>query len=250
MADPTFADLARGILKTLATAWRPCQPLLAVAALAALVLSAGGALLFELPVAENVVAAPMLALTLAVSAGVAGFIVTGEDAYTRLGGVVRRARSYAFVVRYLLLSLALSLPLVAVLPLMLMGEGAAGGPAALVVVAALVLTLWLSARMALFPYSVFLARPLTVREAFERTRGQALKILGCILLFASAILVAVTLATLVIGGVAGALGAGGATQLALQSLGQLVAAYAIDCVYGTITRALAPDAGAGAAAGG
>jgi len=147
-----------------------------------------------------------------------------------------------------LLSLVLSLPLLAVLPAVMTGGGAVGGGAALVLLAVLALTLWLSARMALFPYSAFLARPLTVTEAFRRTRGHALKILGCIVLFAAAILGVVTLATLVIGGVVSGLGAatglggGGATRLGLQGLGQLIAAYAIDCVYGTITRSLAGEA--------
>ena len=252
MAAPDFSELARAILTTLATAWRPCQPLLAVAALAALGLAAGGALLFEPTVAENVVALPMLALTLAVSAGVAGFIVRGDTVYTRLAGVIRQARSYAFVVRYVLLSAVLSLPLLAVLPAMM---GGAGGGAAVVFLGVAGVTLWLSARMAVFPYSAFLERPLTVAEAFRATDGHALKILGCIALFASAILVVVTLATLLVGGLVSAagtatgLGGGGATQLALQGLGQLVAAYAIDCVYGTITRRIAggprpyPDAG-------
>jgi hypothetical protein len=247
MAAPTFADLARAIVRTLLTVWRPCQPLLAVAALATLLLSAGAALLFDPAVAEGVVAIPMLALTLAVSAGVAGYIVSGEVAYTRLDGVIRQARAYAFVVRYVLLSLVLSLPILAVLPAMLNGGGAAGGggSAALVLLAVLAVTLWLSARMALFPYSAFLARPLTVGEAFRATQGEALKILGCIVLFATAILAVVTLITLLIGGLvsglgtATGLGGGGATRLALQGLGQLVAAYAIDCVYGTITRHLA-----------
>lgn len=254
MAVPTFAELARAILRTLATAWRPCQPLLAVAALAALVLAAGAALLFEPAVAEGVVAVPMLALTLAVSAGVAGYIVSGEPAYTRLDTVVRQPRAYAFVVRYVLLSLALSLPLLAVLPAV-MGGGAASGAAALALLAVVALTLWLSARMALFPYSAFLSRPLTIAEAFRRTRGHALKILGCIVLFATAILGLVTLATLLISGVVSGLGAatglggGGATRLGLQGLGQLVAAYAIDCVYGTITRSLAGEASPAGPAG-
>jgi hypothetical protein len=248
MAVPTFADLARAIVRTLVTVWRPCQPLLAVAALATLLLSAGAALLFEPAVAEGVVAVPMLALTLAVSAGVAGYIVSGEDAYTRLDGVIRQARAYAFVVRYVLLSLALSLPLLAVLPVAVTGDGAAGGGGALVLLAVVAVTLWLSARMALFPYSAFLPRPLTIGEAFRRTQGQALKILGCLVLFAAGILALVTLLTLLIGGLVSGLGAatglggGGATRLALQGLGQLVAAYALDCVYGTITRSLAGGA--------
>jgi len=244
MAAPTFAELARAIVRTLLTVWRPCQPLLAVAALAALILSAGAALLFEPAVAESVVAIPMLALTLAVSAGVAGYIVSGDDAYTRLDGVIRQARAYAFVVRYVLLSLVLSLPLLAVLPAVMAGGTVASG-AALVLLAVLAVTLWLSARMALFPYSAFLPRPLTVGEAFRHTQGHALKILGCIVLFATAILAVVTLATLLVGGLvsglgtATGLGGGGATRLALQGFGQLIAAYAIDCVYGTITRSLA-----------
>lgn len=249
MAAPSFAELTRAIVRTLVTAWRPCQPLLAVAALAALLLAAGAALLFEPTVAEGVVAIPMLALTLAVSAGVAGYIVSGESVYTRLDSVVRQPRAYAFVVRYVLLSLVLSLPLLAVLPaVMAGGGGAASTGAALVLLAVVALTLWLSARMALFPYSAFLARPLTVAEAFRRTGGHALKILGCIVLFAAAILGVVTLATLVIGGVVSALGAatglggGGATRLGLQGLGQLIAVYAIDCVYGTITRSFAGEA--------
>ncbi len=248
MAVPTFAELARAIVRTLITAWRPCQPLLAVAALAALLLAAGAALLFEPTVAEGVVAIPMLALTLAVSAGVAGYIVSGDSVYTRLDTVVRQPRAYAFVVRYVLLSVVLSLPLLAVLPAVVTGGGAASGGTALVLLAVVALTFWLSARMALFPYSAFLSRPLTVGEAFRRTQGQALKILGCIVLFASAILAIVTLATLVIGGVVSGLGAatglggGGATRLGLQGLGQLIAAYAIDCVYGTITRSFAGEA--------
>jgi len=245
MAAPTFAELARAIVRTLVTVWRPCQPLLAVAALATLLLSAGAALLFEPSVAEGVVAIPMLALTLAVSAGVAGYIVSGEAAYTRLDGVIRQARAYAFVVRYVLLSLVLSLPILALLPAMMAGGDNVGGGAALVLLVVLAVTLWLSARMALFPYSAFLPRPLTVAEAFKATQGDALKILGCIILFASAILAVVTLVTLLISalvsglGAATGLGGGGATRLALQGLGQLVAAYAIDCVYGTITRILA-----------
>lgn len=245
MAAPTFAELTRAILHTLATAWRPCQPLLAVAALTTLLLSAGAALLFEPAVAEGVVAIPMLALTLAVSAGVAGYIVGGDAAYTRLDGVVRQARAYAFVVRYVLLSLVLSLPLLAVLPAVMAGGETLTGGAALALLAVSAVSLWLSARMALFPYSAFLQRPLTIGEAFRRTQGHALKILGCIVLFATAILALVTLATLLIGGLvsglgdATGLGGGGATRLALQGLGQLVAAYAIDCVYGTITLRLA-----------
>ncbi len=248
MAAIRFPDLARAVLTTLLTAWRPCQPLLAIAALAALLLAAGGALLFEPTVAENVVAVPMLALTLAVSAGVAGFIVSGEEPYTRLDGVIRQPRAYAFVVRYVLLSAVLSLPLLAVLPTVTAG-GAANAGAALAVLAVLGVTLWLSARMAVFPYSAFLERPLTVAEAFRATRGHALPILGCLALFASAILVVVTLATLLVSGLvsglgsATGLGGGGATRLALQSLGQLVAAYAIDCVYGTITRVIAANGG-------
>ncbi len=252
MAAPTFAEFARAILTTLATAWRPCQPLLATAALAALLLVAGSALVFEPAVAEAVVAIPMLALTLAVSAGVAGFIVSGDEVYTRLERVVRQPRAYAFVVRYVLLSLALSLPLLAVLPAV-MGSGEAAAGAALLLLVVLAVTLWLSARMAVFPYSAFLGRPLTIVEAFRVTQGHALNILGCILLFATAILLVVTLATLLIGGLVSGLGAatglggGGATRLALQSLGQLIAAYAVDCVYGTITRMLvgeAPSSGA------
>jgi hypothetical protein len=170
--------------------------------------------------------------------------VSEDPAYTRLDGVVRQQRAYAFIVRYVLLSLVLSLPLLAVLPPLIAGGGNAGGGAALVVLAVLAVTLWLSARMALFPYSAFLSRPLSVGDAFRRTEGQAFKILGCIVVFATAILAAVTLVTLLIGGLvsglgtATGLGGGGATRLALQGLGQLVAAYAIDCVYGTITRQL------------
>ena len=255
MAVPTFAELARAIVRTLLTVWRPCQPLLAVAALATLLLSAGAALLFDPAVAESVVAIPMLALTLAVSAGVAGYIVSEDPVYTRLDGVVRQPRAYAFVVRYVLLSLVLSLPLLAVLPAMMAGGGNAGGAAALVLLAVLAVTLWLSARMALFPYSAFLPRPLSVGEAFRRTDGQALKILGCIVVFATAILAVVTLVTLLIGGLvsglgtATGLGGGGATRLALQGLGQLVAAYAIDCVYGTITRQLSGGAPTATGAG-
>jgi len=128
---------------------------------------------------------------------------------------------------------------------MMAGGDNVGGGAALVLLVVLAVTLWLSARMALFPYSAFLPRPFTVAEAFKATQGDALKILGCIILFASAILAVVTLVTLLISalvsglGAATGLGGGGATRLALQGLGQLVAAYAIDCVYGTITRILA-----------
>jgi len=253
MAAPTFPELTRAILVTLATAWRPCQPLLGVAALIALALSAGAGLLLGPEVAEGVAAVPMLVITLAVSAGVAGYVVSGDAAYTRLDTVFRQARSYAFVVRYVLLSVVLSLPLLAVLPTLMQGGGAqAGGGAVLVLIVVLIVSLWLSARMALFPYSAFFTRPLTVAEAFRRTQGHALKILGCIALFASVILLVVTLATLLLGGLATGLGqttglgGGQATRLAVQSLGQLAAAYAIDCVYGTITRALAGSGNAAA----
>jgi predicted ABC-type exoprotein transport system permease subunit len=247
MAAPTFSELARAILHTLLTAWRPCQPLLAAAALAALALSATAGLLLGPDVAEGVATLPMLALTLAVSAGVAGFIVSGDGVYTRLDTVVRQPRAYAFVARYVLLSLGLSLPLLAVMPVFVGGGEVAGG-SALVLVAVLAVTLWLSARLAVFPYSAFLGHPLTIAEAFRRTQGQALKILGCLALFASAILLVVTLVTLALAGLvtglgdATGLGGGGATRLGLQSLGQLVAAYAVDCVYGTITRALVTGA--------
>lgn len=243
MSGPSFLELARAILTTMLTAWRPCQPLLATAALIALAIAAAVGLLAPGPTAEGLAALPMLVLTLAVSAGVAGFIVSGDLVYTRLGGVFREPRAYVFVMRYVLLSLGLSLPLLAILPAVVGPGGATlGGGMALVLVATTFAVIWLAARLAIFPYSVFFREPLTLAQSFRRTEGHALKIIGCVLLFASAILLAVTLVTFLLGGLitglgsATGLGGGAAATLALQSLGQIAAAYAIDCVYGTITR--------------
>lgn len=239
MAGPTFPELVRAILVTLATAWRPCQPLLASAALVALAISAVAGFGFPGEAGEAVAAVPMLALTLAVSAGVAGSIVAGDPVYTRFGEVIRAPRAYVFIVRYLLLSLGLSLPLIAILPAVLVPGGAQiGAGTALVLLATLLVVLWLGARLSVFPYAAFLARPLSVAESFRATEGHALKIIGCILLFASATLLVVTLATFLLSGLLAGLGAGSAASLAIQSLGQIAGAYAIDCVYGTITRLL------------
>lgn len=250
MAGYTFSELVRAILLTLATAWRPCQPLLATAALVALAIAAAVGLFFPGEIAETLAALPMMALTLAVSAGVAGYIVSGNTTFTQLGGVFREPRSYAFVLRYVLLSLGLSLPLVAVLPSLAMPGGAGPGVGTgLVVLAVLIVTLWLAARLAPFPYSVFLERPLSVGETFQATHGHAAKIVGCIALFGGLILLAVTALTFVAGGLitgigsATGLGGGAAAGLALQSLGQIAVAYAVDCVYGTITRLADPGRG-------
>lgn len=245
MPGPTFGEMLRAIVQALVQTWRPCQPLLVMAAVIALAVSAVFGLLAPGDVGESLAGLPLTALTLAVSAGIAGYIVTGDGAFTTLHGVVRDPRSYRFVLRYLLLSIGLSLPLLAMVPVL---GGAAqgdvvGGGALLVALALVLVVIFLAARLALFPYTSFLPRPLALNESWQATEGYALRIVGCILLFAVGILAVVTLVTFTLGGILRGLGemtggGGQAATMALQALGQLAAVYAIDCVYGTLTRML------------
>ncbi|TVQ29698.1 MAG: hypothetical protein EA356_16165 [Geminicoccaceae bacterium] len=250
MGQPSFNDMIRAIIQALATTWRPCQPLLVMAVVIALVISAIFGLLAPGEVGAGLAGLPLMVLTLAVSAGVAGYLMTGEAAYTSLDGVFRENRSYRFVFRYLLLSLGLSLPLVLMIPVLAGAAGgdAVGGGAALTALAMVAAIIYLVARLAVFPYTVFLPEPATLGESWQLTDGYVLRILGCIALFAVGILGFVTLATMALGGVirglgaATGLGGGAAATMALQSVGQIAVVYAIDCVYGTITRLLtAPD---------
>ncbi|MFW5680804.1 MAG: hypothetical protein ACOC3D_11105 [Pseudomonadota bacterium] len=248
MSAPSFNDMLKAIVTAMVGAWRPCQPLLLTAIVIALVVAAVFGLLAPGEVGQGLAGLPLTVLTLAVSAGVAGFIMTGDGRFTTLDGVVREPRSYRFVLRYLLLSLALSLPLVAMIPTL--AGAAAGGDAlgagtALVALGLIGVVIFLAARLAPFPYAVFLHQPASLGDSWRMTEGHALKIVGCIAIFALGILGTVTLVTFVLGGLitaagsATGLGGGAAATMAVQAIGQIAAVYAIDCVYGTITRLLA-----------
>ncbi len=241
MAGLSFGELARAIVAALLGAWRPCQPLLATAALIALAVAAAVGLLFPAEQWPGLAAVPTTLLTLVVSAGVAGYLVGGQAAFTTLAGVIHEPRSYMFVVRYLLLSLGLALPLVALLPAVVAGGGNPGAGTLLVLIAVLSVTLWLSARLAPFPYSVFRSRPLTLGECFRATDGHGLKILGCVALFGGGILLTAQVVQVAATQLITGLGGGGMAGLGIQALVSIAAAYAVDCVYGTITRQVVPD---------
>ena len=250
MGGPTFNDMLRAIIQALVATWRPCQPLLVTAAAIALAISAVFGLLAPGEVGEGLAGLPLMVLTLAVSSGVAGFLVSGDPAFTTLDGVFRHQRSYRFVFRYLLVSLGLTLPLVFMIPVLAAASqgDAVGAGTALTAVALVLLVIYLAARLAIFPYTIFLREPLGLGDSWRLTEGYVLRIVGCIALFAVGILGFVTLATMVFGGLirslgsATGMGGGGAATMALQALGQIAAVYAIDCVYATLTRMLASPA--------
>ncbi len=246
MGGPTFNDMLRAIIQALVTTWRPCQPLLVMAAVIALAISAVFGLLAPGDIGEGLAGMPLMVLTLAVSAGVAGYLVSGDTTFTTLDGVFRQPRSYRFVFRYLLVSLGLTLPLVAMIPVLAaaMQGDTVGAGTALTAVAMVLVVVYLAARLAIFPYTTFLREPLGLGDSWRLTEGYVLRIVGCIALFAVGILGLVTLVTLVFGGLIRTLasitglGGGAATTMAVQAMGQIAAVYAIDCVYGTLTRLL------------
>ncbi|MEO1091890.1 MAG: hypothetical protein AAFX81_14765 [Pseudomonadota bacterium] len=247
MAAPSFKEMTGNVVAAILTTWRPCQPLLLAAVVGSLVVTGVVGILAPGDVGQAFAGLPLMVLTLAVSAGVAGYIVSGDGAFTTLGGVMRHPLSYRFVLRYLLLSIALSVPVILMVPVLTSaaaGDGL-GAPAAITALLLLSVLLFLAARLAVFPYGAFLDPPVSLQDAFLMTQGHALKIIGCVLIFAVGILAALgaltAVARLVVDGIAGATGLGGgaAAIMAMQSVGQIVAAYAIDCLYGTITRMLA-----------
>ncbi len=237
----TFQELLRAVVATILNAWRPCQPLLAVAALIALAIAAFVGFVLPEGGATVVAQALLFVLTRVVSAGISGFVVTGDQTYTRFDSVIREPRAYAFILRQLLLAVVLSLPLLVVMAGLAQSGGVAGG-AALVGLGLSLVVVWLAVRLLPFPYTVFLGQPLTLGETFQSTSGHGLKILGCTMLCTGLALVTLLMATQLIAGLmqgigtATGLGGGRAAAILVTSLGEIAMVYVVDCVGGTVTR--------------
>lgn len=243
----TLQELLVEAVETVKLSWAACLPLLQQAFIIAAGIGVALGLFTPSDLALTWMAVPTGALTIIVSAGVAGFLLTGERHFLTAGGVLNEPRCWNYVGRLIMVALIL-FPIALVFAGMSgalagMGSGMGLVIGSLFVVAGL---LYVYARVVTFPYNVFLPGSPGLQPSWQSTTGAAVPIIGLVTIFQVGILLAITLIAFVaqsaVGLLQGATGLSGGVivQLVVQAGLQISAAFILDCALITIVRKLQP----------